>query len=130
MGREKEKIKKFLDKEFEEKKKPTALEVLAERTDKSLEELKDLQEEFCRQLKEREDFKNKSMMFLKKKTIPLLFKYLGQHVCPFCGSYGSDIKEVEDKSKILSYEGRVPLYRTKYVCKKCGYEWDYEWDES
>ncbi|TXT60867.1 MAG: hypothetical protein BAJALOKI2v1_70019 [Promethearchaeota archaeon] len=123
MSNEKDKIREFLDKEFEEKKKPTALQVLAKRTGKSLEELKNLQDEFCRQLKEKEVFKNKSMKLVKHKAILLLYKYLGQLECPQCGHSGSDIKMVEDKSKVLSYEGHVPIYGMKCVCKKCGYEW-------
>ena len=42
--------------------------------------------------------------------------------CPMCGSVGSDIKSVEDKSKVLSYVGHIPMYAKKNVCKKCGYE--------
>jgi DNA repair exonuclease SbcCD ATPase subunit len=42
--------------------------------------------------------------------------------CPMCGAVGSDIKTVEDKSKVLSYIGHIPMYAKKQVCKKCGYE--------
>jgi len=39
-----------------------------------------------------------------------------------CGSVGGDIKTVEDKTKVLSYVGHIPMYAKKHVCKKCGYE--------
>ena len=42
--------------------------------------------------------------------------------CPMCGSVGHNIKTVEDKSKVLSYVGHIPMYAKKNVCKKCGYE--------
>ncbi|MHA2120547.1 MAG: hypothetical protein ACW990_04990 [Promethearchaeota archaeon] len=42
--------------------------------------------------------------------------------CPMCGAVGHDIKTVEDKSKVLSYVGHIPMYAKKHVCKKCGYE--------
>ncbi|MFW9824953.1 MAG: hypothetical protein ACFFE4_18575, partial [Candidatus Thorarchaeota archaeon] len=42
--------------------------------------------------------------------------------CPMCGAVGGDIKSVEDKSKVLSYVGHIPMYAKKHVCKKCGYE--------
>ena len=42
--------------------------------------------------------------------------------CPMCGAVGSDIKTIEDKSKVLSYVGHIPMYAKKNVCKKCGYE--------
>jgi predicted Zn-ribbon and HTH transcriptional regulator len=42
--------------------------------------------------------------------------------CPMCGAVGGNIKTVEDKSKVLSYVGHIPMYAKKHVCKKCGYE--------
>ncbi len=42
--------------------------------------------------------------------------------CVNCGAVGKDIKVVEDKSKVLSYMGNIPMYAKKHVCKKCGYE--------
>ncbi len=41
--------------------------------------------------------------------------------CPNCGAVGFDIKEVEDRSKIVSYIPK-PIYAKKNVCSKCGYE--------
>jgi chromosome segregation ATPase len=41
-------------------------------------------------------------------------------ICPMCGS--TDIKNVEDKNRVLSYVGHVPIYAKKRVCKKCSYE--------
>jgi hypothetical protein len=42
--------------------------------------------------------------------------------CPMCGAVGSNIKVIEDKTKVLSYVGHIPMYAKKHVCKKCGYE--------
>lgn len=42
--------------------------------------------------------------------------------CPMCGAVGQNIKSVEDKTRILSYVGHIPMYAKKNVCKKCGYE--------
>jgi TolA-binding protein len=46
---------------------------------------------------------------------------LGRRICPNCGATGFAIKEVEDKSKILSYIPK-PQYAKKSVCTKCGFE--------
>ncbi|TFG08869.1 MAG: hypothetical protein EU539_00985 [Promethearchaeota archaeon] len=43
-------------------------------------------------------------------------------ICPKCGAVGKDIKNVEDKSKPLSYVGNMPMYAKIHVCKKCGNE--------
>jgi ribosomal protein S27AE len=40
--------------------------------------------------------------------------------CSKCGSVGKDIKIVEDKTKILSYVGNMPMYAKVHICKKCG----------
>ena len=45
----------------------------------------------------------------------------GRRVCPNCGASGFAIKEVEDKSKIISYIPK-PQYAKKNVCTKCGFE--------
>ncbi|MHA1321024.1 MAG: hypothetical protein ACTSQ1_14625, partial [Promethearchaeota archaeon] len=42
--------------------------------------------------------------------------------CPMCGAVGQNIKQIEDKTKVLSYVGHIPMYAKKHVCKKCGYE--------
>ena len=42
--------------------------------------------------------------------------------CPMCGAVGHNIKQIEDKGKVLSYVGHIPMYAKKHVCKKCGYE--------
>ncbi|MHA1457992.1 MAG: hypothetical protein ACTSR5_18805 [Promethearchaeota archaeon] len=42
--------------------------------------------------------------------------------CPMCGAVGQNIKQIEDKGKVLSYVGHIPMYAKKHVCKKCGYE--------
>ncbi|MHA1149067.1 MAG: hypothetical protein ACTSR8_12585 [Promethearchaeota archaeon] len=41
--------------------------------------------------------------------------------CPNCGASAFNIKEVEDRTKILSYIPK-PIYAKKNVCTKCGYE--------
>ncbi|MFX1497021.1 MAG: hypothetical protein ACFFBH_05820 [Promethearchaeota archaeon] len=41
--------------------------------------------------------------------------------CPKCGASGFAIKEVEDKSRLLSYVPRR-IYAKKRVCTKCFYE--------
>lgn len=41
-------------------------------------------------------------------------------VCPMCGAV--DVKQVEDKTKVLSYVGHIPIYAKKTQCRKCGYE--------
>jgi septal ring factor EnvC (AmiA/AmiB activator) len=45
----------------------------------------------------------------------------GRRICPNCGATGFAIKEVEDKSRILSYIPK-PQYAKKSVCTKCGFE--------
>ncbi len=45
----------------------------------------------------------------------------GRRVCPNCGATGFAIKEVEDKSRIISYIPK-PQYAKKYICTKCGYD--------
>jgi prefoldin subunit 5 len=45
----------------------------------------------------------------------------GRRICPNCGATGFAIKEVEDKTKILSYIPK-PQYAKKSVCTKCGFE--------
>ena len=42
--------------------------------------------------------------------------------CPRCGAVGKNIKVIDDKSKVLSYVGNIPMYAKIYVCKQCGYE--------
>ena len=45
----------------------------------------------------------------------------GRRICPNCSATGFAIKEVEDKTKILSYIPK-PQYAKKSVCTKCGFE--------
>lgn len=49
-------------------------------------------------------------------------EYLNKRECPKCGASGFAIKEVEDKSRLLSYVPRR-IYAKKHVCTKCFYEW-------
>lgn len=42
--------------------------------------------------------------------------------CPKCGAVGFAIKEVDDKSRIISYIPRR-IYAKKKACTKCNYEW-------
>jgi chromosome segregation ATPase len=41
-------------------------------------------------------------------------------VCPMCGDVHT--RQVEDKTKVLSYVGHIPIYAKKNQCRKCGYE--------
>ncbi len=45
----------------------------------------------------------------------------GRKICPNCGATGFAIKEVEDKTKIISYIPK-PQYAKKNICTKCGFE--------
>ncbi len=45
----------------------------------------------------------------------------GRRQCPNCGASGFSIKEVEDRTKIVSYIPK-PIYGRKNICQKCGYE--------
>jgi peptidoglycan hydrolase CwlO-like protein len=45
----------------------------------------------------------------------------GRRLCPNCGASGFAVKEVEDKSRIISYIPK-PIYAKKLVCTKCGFE--------
>ncbi len=42
--------------------------------------------------------------------------------CPKCGAFGRDLKTMEDRSKVLRYQGQMRIYAKKRVCKKCGTE--------
>ena len=45
----------------------------------------------------------------------------GRRLCPNCGASGFAVKEVEDRTRILSYIPK-PIYAKKLVCTKCGFE--------
>ena len=47
---------------------------------------------------------------------------LNKRQCPNCGVMGFAIKEVEDRTRILSYIPRR-IYAIKKVCTKCRFEW-------
>ncbi len=47
---------------------------------------------------------------------------INKRVCPNCGAIGFAIREVDDKSKVLSYTPRR-IYAKKKVCTKCRHEW-------
>jgi len=47
---------------------------------------------------------------------------LNKRVCPNCGAMGFAIREVDDKSKVISYSPRR-MYAKKKACTKCRYEW-------
>jgi chromosome segregation ATPase len=42
--------------------------------------------------------------------------------CPKCHS--NDVNKIENKKKVLSYIGYMPIYAKKYQCPKCGYIWE------
>ena len=41
--------------------------------------------------------------------------------CPKCKDL--NVKEVEDKSKVVAYFNHKPVYKKKCVCRQCTYEW-------
>lgn len=47
---------------------------------------------------------------------------INKRVCPNCGATGFAIREVDDKSKVISYSPRR-MYAKKKACTKCRYEW-------
>jgi hypothetical protein len=47
---------------------------------------------------------------------------VNKRVCPKCGAMGFAIKELDDKSRVLSYTPHR-IYAKKYACTKCRYEW-------
>jgi hypothetical protein len=47
---------------------------------------------------------------------------INKRVCPNCGAMGFAIREIDDKSKIISYSPRR-MYAKKKACTKCRYEW-------
>ena len=53
----------------------------------------------------------------------LFYSYEARNRCPNCSAVGKYIKEIDDKDKVLSYVGNIPMYAKKYVCKNCKYEW-------
>ena len=50
------------------------------------------------------------------------YPYETRITCPMCQAVGKDIREVEDKTRVLYYSGSIPIYAKMHVCKKCGYE--------
>ncbi|MFX1572738.1 MAG: hypothetical protein ACFFB0_08315 [Promethearchaeota archaeon] len=49
------------------------------------------------------------------------FERINKRKCPNCGAMGFAIKEVDDKTKIISYVPRR-IYAKKKVCTKCRFE--------
>ncbi|MFW9972837.1 MAG: hypothetical protein ACFFDF_21805 [Candidatus Odinarchaeota archaeon] len=47
---------------------------------------------------------------------------INKRVCPNCGATGFAIREIDDKSNIISYIPRR-IYAKKRSCTKCRYEW-------
>jgi len=47
---------------------------------------------------------------------------INKRQCPNCGAMGFAIREVDDKSKVISYSPRL-MYAKKKACTKCRYEW-------
>jgi len=59
----------------------------------------------------------KVKLLINKNTIKIKVINL-PYQCPKCGA--ENIKEVQDKSKVLGYAGHVPIYAKIKVCKECG----------
>jgi chromosome segregation ATPase len=47
---------------------------------------------------------------------------INKRVCPNCGAMGFAIREIDDKSTVISYSPRR-MYAKKKSCTKCRYEW-------
>jgi hypothetical protein len=47
---------------------------------------------------------------------------INKRLCPNCGAMGFAIREVDDKTNIISYSPRR-MYAKKKVCTKCRFEW-------
>ncbi len=47
---------------------------------------------------------------------------INKRVCPNCGAMGFAIREIDDKSNVISYTPRR-IYAKKKSCTKCRYEW-------
>jgi len=47
---------------------------------------------------------------------------INKRQCPNCGAMGFAIREIDDKTKVLSYSPRR-MYAKKKACTKCRYEW-------
>ncbi len=47
---------------------------------------------------------------------------INKRVCPNCGAAGFAIREIDDRSKVISYSPRR-MYAKKKSCTKCRYEW-------
>ncbi|UCC20236.1 MAG: hypothetical protein JSV62_02825 [Promethearchaeota archaeon] len=47
---------------------------------------------------------------------------INKRVCPNCGAMGFAIREIDDKSNVISYVPRR-IYAKKKSCTKCRYEW-------
>ncbi|MFX1346981.1 MAG: coiled-coil domain-containing protein, partial [Promethearchaeota archaeon] len=129
-----EEIGKFtlLIKELEEVKDKLNLELiektemLAEKNSIIKELNEDLDEknnEIESQTKQLQECKDKLEEFKPPDITSGTFSYDNRIICPNCGAVGKHIEKVDDKKKVLSYIGSIPMYAKKYVCKNCTYEW-------
>jgi hypothetical protein len=59
----------------------------------------------------------------RSTVIPGIDARVNKRQCPKCGAMGFAIKEVDDKSKIISYIPRR-IYAKKKVCTKCRHEFN------
>ncbi|MFX0098450.1 MAG: hypothetical protein ACFFCS_02640 [Candidatus Hodarchaeota archaeon] len=62
----------------------------------------------------------KEQLYSDTGGVAVVAKSADRIVCPKCG--GVKIKPEEDKNRVLTYMGGVPLYAKKYVCRDCQYE--------
>ncbi|MHA1345180.1 MAG: hypothetical protein ACTSVO_11195 [Candidatus Heimdallarchaeaceae archaeon] len=58
---------------------------------------------------------------MKQQETILKVKIRMAKECPKCHS--KNLKEVEDKTKVIAYFNHQPIYRKKAVCRECTYEW-------
>jgi uncharacterized protein with PIN domain len=58
----------------------------------------------------------------KKTKEPELKESSGTRVvCPKCGSIR--VRSSDEKGKVMTYIGGMPVYKKLWVCKDCGNQW-------
>jgi len=62
------------------------------------------------------------MQYSNQNTTNSEIERVNKRVCPQCGAMGFAIKEVDDRTRIISYNPQR-IYAKKKSCTKCRYEW-------